>query len=74
MYIQSIVYSLLKHFQGYLAIYRNTASYSGTLIDTQLEGRGGGLPWTFWNWKNVLILERKALIKFSFGLKFPFKM
>ena len=63
MYIQSIVYSLLKHFQGYLAIYRNTASYSGTLIDTQLEGRGEASPELFetekmcWFWKEKLWLS-----------------
>ena len=84
-HIQSpgIVRTVCKHFQGYLGIFRDIDAYSSTLTGVQLrdggvgweEGGGGaGLPCPFFKIeKNALILEKKTLIVFIFGLNFPFK-
>ena len=42
-------------------------------MGAQQGGEGVPMP-TFWNRKSVLIVERKALIVYIFGLNFPFKI
>ena len=59
----SIVRILGKHFQEYLGIFRIIDAYSSTLTGMQLGKEGAGLPYSFWEIKkNVLILEKKAMI------------
>ena len=58
-----IVRILCKHFQRYLAIFRDIDAYSSTLTGMQLRREGAGAR--FW---------KKALIVSIFGLNFPFKM
>ena len=65
---------LIKQFQEYLAIFRDTDVYSATLTGAELREEGRPPQLFLEIEKSVLIFERKALIVSIFGLNFPFKM
>ena len=60
--------------QGYLGIFRDIYAYSATLTGAQIVGEREDFLARFENRKNVLILERKALILSIFELNYPFNM
>ena len=67
--------NLFKHFQRYLGIFRGIDAHSAIFTGVQIERRWRGFPCPFLKIeKSVLILERKVLIVFIFGLNFLFKI
>ena len=67
--------SLLKHFQGYLGIFKDTDAYLANLKGAQLEWSGGGCSCLFLKiLKLFSAFGKKTLIVFIFGLNFPFKI